>query len=66
MAEKLEIVVTLLPDGTVHLETHGLQGQSCLDETAALEKALGRVSRREKTAEFWRQTASATSSVKRG
>jgi len=66
MAEKLEIEVVIGADGNVRLETHGLKGQSCLAETSALEKALGRVVRREKTREFYQQTASASGRIKRG
>ncbi|HET6924041.1 MAG TPA: DUF2997 domain-containing protein [Anaeromyxobacteraceae bacterium] len=58
MAEKLEIVVTIAPDGTVKLETHGLKGQACLAETEAVEKALGAVKSRTRTAE-WYQTETA-------
>ena len=58
MAEKLEIVVTIAADGTVKLETHGLEGQSCATETEAVEKALGTVRSRTRTAE-WYQPARA-------
>ncbi len=64
MAEKLEIEVVIGPDGQVRLETRGLRGESCLAETAGLEKALGRVARREKTREFWQRATSAKSGVK--
>ena len=64
MAEKLEIEVVIGADGAVRLETRGLKGESCLAETADVEKALGRVVRREKTREFWQRAASARSGVK--
>jgi hypothetical protein len=64
MAERVEIVVTIGPDGSVHLETRGLEGQSCMAETEALEKALGKVVRREKTSEFYRQAAGTKAAVK--
>jgi len=64
MADKVEIVVTIAPDGSVHLETHGLKGQSCMAETEALEKALGKVVRREKTSEYWQQVAGTKAAVK--
>lgn len=66
MAEKLEIEVVIGADGNVRFETHGLKGQGCLTETSALEKALGRVVRREKTREFYQQATSASGTVKRG
>ena len=66
MAEKLEIEVVIGPDGNVSFETHGLKGQACLAETAGLEKALGKVVRREKTREYYQQAQAATGKVKRG
>ncbi|HZY06012.1 MAG TPA: DUF2997 domain-containing protein [Anaeromyxobacteraceae bacterium] len=59
MAEKLEIEVTIAPDGTVKLETHGLKGQGCLAETEAVEKALGTVRSRTRTAEWYQQATAA-------
>ena len=64
MADKIEIEVTLSPEGEVRLVTHGLKGQSCLAETEALEKALGAVTRRERTSEFYQQAAAARTGVK--
>ncbi len=66
MAEKLEIVVTIAPDGTVKLETHGLKGQACLAETEALEKALGTVKSRIRTAEWYQVKAAARTKTKQG
>jgi hypothetical protein len=65
VADKLEIEVVIGPDGAVRLETRGLKGQGCLDETADLERALGRVVRREKTREFWQQPAGVKGSTRR-
>jgi hypothetical protein len=65
VAEKLEIEVVIGPDGAVRLETRGLRGSSCLAETQGLERALGRVVRREKTREFWQQETAAKGSVRR-
>ncbi len=65
MAEKLQIEITIDPDGTVHLETKGLKGQSCLEETRALEKAIGKVTRREKTSEFYQQAAATSIKTRR-
>lgn len=64
MAEKLQIVVTIAPDGTVKLETHGLKGQACLAETEALEKALGTVKSRTRTAEWYQQETGARTKTK--
>jgi hypothetical protein len=65
VAEKLEVEVVIAPDGEVRVTTRGLAGQGCLTETAALEKAVGKVSRRQKTGEFYRQASAAATSVRR-
>lgn len=66
MAERLEIVVTIAPDGAVKLETHGLKGQACLAETEALEKALGTVKSRSRTAEWYQAQAAARTKTRQG
>lgn len=65
MAEKLEIEVEISPEGEVRLETHGLKGEACLDETKALEARLGRVKARSRTGEFWQRATAVLGSVKR-
>jgi hypothetical protein len=64
VAEKIEIEVTLTPDGQVKLETRGLKGQSCMEEIEVLERQLGKVVRRQKTSEFYQQAAGTRTSVK--
>lgn len=64
MAERLEIEVVIGPDGEVRLTTHGLKGQACLEETRALEAALGKVKARTKTSEFYQGTATGKAGVK--
>jgi DUF2997 family protein len=64
VADKIEIEVTLSPGGEVRLVTHGLKGQTCLAETDALEKALGAVTKRERTSEFYQQATAARTGVK--
>jgi len=54
LATRLEIEVVITADGEVRLVTHGLSGQACLEETKALEAALGTVKARAKTSEFYR------------
>jgi hypothetical protein len=65
MAEKHEITVTIAPDGSVQLETRGLVGESCLDATKDLERALGNVRSRAKTSEYYVQRGTVAGSVKR-
>jgi DUF2997 family protein len=64
MAEKAEIEVVIGADGTVKIKTHGLRGESCVEETKALEQALGKVERREKTREYYEQAVKAGTGVK--
>ena len=65
MADRIEIEVTLSPDGEVTLVTHGLKGQACVAETAELERALGEVRAREKTGEWYQAAAAHAATVKR-
>jgi hypothetical protein len=58
VADKTELEIHIGPDGTVKITTHGLRGEACMEETRALEQALGRVLRREKTSEYYGQSAS--------
>jgi hypothetical protein len=64
VAEKIEIEVVISSTGEVKLVTRGLKGQSCLAETEALEKALGTVTRRERTSEYYQQAGTARAGVK--
>jgi DUF2997 family protein len=64
VADRIEIEVTLSPEGEVRLVTHGLKGQSCVAETEALEKALGAVTKRERTSEFYQRATAASAGVK--
>jgi hypothetical protein len=57
MADKIEIEIVFTPEGEVRLETRGLKGKACLDEISALEKALGNVTERARTSEFYQQPA---------
>lgn len=59
MAEKIEIELVFTPEGEVRIETHGLKGKTCMEETESLEKALGSVKSRTKTSEFYQQATTA-------
>jgi hypothetical protein len=60
MAQKTELEIVIGADGTVRIETRGLRGTACLTETEALEKALGKVLKREKTSEYYATGAAKT------
>ncbi len=66
MAEKVEIELVFTPDGEVQLRTRGLKGKDCLTETEALERALGRVTSREKTSEYYQQPATTKGTTRQG
>jgi hypothetical protein len=66
VADKIEIELLFTPDGQVRLETRGLKGKTCLEETKALEKALGTVESRTKTAEFYQQRAATKGTTRQG
>jgi hypothetical protein len=57
LAERLEIEVVITAEGEVKLLTRGLKGKACLEETRALEAALGTVVARTKTSEFYQAAA---------
>jgi len=66
VAEKIEIELLFTPDGQVRLETRGLKGKTCLTETEALEKALGKVAERTKTSEYYQQPAAVKGTTRQG
>lgn len=51
MRKEIEIVVR--PDGNVEIETHGFKGPSCLEAVKPFEDALGEVTHRELTSEYY-------------
>ena len=66
MADKIEIELLFTPDGQVRLETRGLKGKTCLEETEALEKALGQVEGRTRTSEFYQQPVAVKGTTRQG
>ena len=53
MAIKKEVHVTIAADGKVTLETHGFKGAECEEELKSVEKAIGKVKKRERTKEYY-------------
>ena len=49
-----EISIEICADGSVTVGVTGMSGPECIQLTAEIEKALGEVTKREKTAEFTR------------
>lgn len=60
VADKLEIEVLISPEGKVSLKTKGFKGPTCFEETASLERVLGKVTQREKSSEYYQQATSST------
>jgi hypothetical protein len=48
-----EIIIDIDPEGNVRIEGKGIKGPDCLKLTAAIEEAIGTVTSRQKTAEFF-------------
>ncbi|GAB4470301.1 MAG: hypothetical protein Kow00124_06360 [Anaerolineae bacterium] len=53
MTGKQEIEFIIRPDGTVEEKVSGVSGPDCEKITEAVEKALGEVTRRDKTPEYY-------------
>ena len=66
MAEKIEIELLFTPDGEVRLKTRGLKGKTCMEETEALERAVGTVKEREKTSEYYQQPVTTKGTTRQG
>jgi hypothetical protein len=66
VADRIEIELVFTPEGEVRLETRGLKGKTCLTETEALEKALGTVTDRQKTSEYYQQPVTTKGTTRQG
>ena len=50
-----EIIVEISPDGAVHVEAFGYQGNSCEEATKFIEEALGETVEQQRKPEYYRQ-----------
>jgi len=66
VAEKIEIELLFTPQGEVKVQTRGLKGKTCLTETEALERALGAVTERTKTSEYYQQSTTVKGTTRQG
>lgn len=48
-----ELILTFDFDGTIHKETKGFVGKSCVDKTKFIEEALGKPKNRKMKAEYY-------------
>ncbi len=53
--QKTEIEITVDNEGNVSYKVKGLKGKSCTDATKFLDEALGEVTKREYTREYYEQ-----------
>jgi hypothetical protein len=58
MAMKYELHIEISPDGTLKIETHGFKGSECEEALKPIEKALGKVTRRTRTSEYYEKPVS--------
>ena len=56
MAVKKELIIEIAPDGSLRIKTEGFKGSECEDELKPIEKALGNVTERVRTSEFYQQS----------
>ena len=64
MPDKAELEIVIGTDGVVRIVTRGLRGEACIEETRSLEQALGQVKSREKTSEYYTQSATGKGQVR--
>ena len=60
---KQDIEITISPTGEVSFTIKGVKGPQCIEETKFLEEALGGVVTRERTSEYYEETAEGTQSA---
>lgn len=66
MAVKQELEISITPEGEVKIEVKGVKGSSCLDVTKEIEEALGVVTDREHTSEYYQQEQEQQRKIKLG
>lgn len=54
---KKQVVIDIMDDGTVMIETVGFKGKACLEETEWLKKAVGKTVERRLTASYYDPTS---------
>lgn len=56
-----EMIVTIMPDGEVKIETKGFTGKACVTETEAIKALLGEETSRELTPTYYERQGKVTS-----
>ncbi len=63
---KQEIEFVIKPDGTVEERVTGVSGPDCEKVTEAIEKALGDVTKRDRTSDYYDESQSSGQTVSTG
>ena len=65
MAESHEIEIDIDSAGNVSFQVKGVKGKKCMELTKEFEEALGLVTKRDKTTEFYQTTTEVDQTVER-
>jgi len=63
MAERQELEINISKEGDVQIHVKGKSGKKCFDLTAGLEEALGLVTSREFTSEYYKNEETSDNTV---
>ncbi len=66
MADKQELEITIDDEGNVQIKVIGASGPSCLDLTKDIEAALGVVTDRQRTSDFYQQPQEQRGTIEQG
>ena len=66
MAVKQEIEFSIKPDGSIDIAVKGAKGKSCMELTQEIEEALGIISNRTYTSEYYQQDVTVQTTVSAG
>ena len=55
MAIKKELIIEIASDGELKIKTEGFKGSECEEELKPIEKAMGKVTSRTKTSEYYQK-----------
>jgi hypothetical protein len=57
MAIKKQLTIMINPDGSLNIKTDGFKGSECEEELRPIEKALGKVTARTRTSDYYKISA---------
>ena len=65
MAVKKELIIEIAPDGSMRIKTEGFKGAECEEELKPIEKALGEVSERVRTNDYYQRSTTQQGKITR-